>query len=80
MDKSMTSDKLQPKKEALTFLGRCTKLDNRDGYYKGYNRNKVVSKFTNTKTETRNPSTCHFHFEHQQVCYLGKQTKDKQSD
>ena len=39
-------------KQSPTFLGRHTTLANRDGHYKGYNRNKAVSKFTNTKTGT----------------------------
>ena len=66
-------------KEPLTLIGRCTMLANRDSHYKGYNRNKAVSKFTNTKTDTMtgNPRTCHFHFKHYQKCYSGKQTEDK---
>ena len=68
-------------KEPLTFLGRCTTLANRDGHYKRYNRNKAGSKITNTKTDTarRNPSTCHFHCKHHQICYSGKQVEEKRS-
>ena len=34
-------------------------MANRDGYYKGYNRNKAASKFTNTKTYTTKETLVH---------------------
>ena len=70
------------KKEPTTLLRRHTTVANSSSHYEGYNRNQVVSKFTDTRTNSTTgiPGTHHLHPKCCMICHPAKHPEAKQDN